>query len=183
MTTDYRQAYAAAMLDALGTEDAEPYFRDAAPCYTDGAASGKSWCGIVALSVARSVGLTDWEWRDGRGFLYRLGWDQMTRKPAVGDICYLDRPHQHHCVVISVNHAEGTVLTVGGNEGVPGAVRGPTERKIRDKRLSFFSIRKWVDAAEKRDAEIRALEKADTDHGDPPDTIPNSKPPDWGADF
>ena len=151
-----RQRFAAAALDALGIDDPEPWFRDAAPCYASGAKSGKAWCGIAALAWARSVGLTDWHWKDGVGFLSRLGFNQQTRSPEVGDICYIDKPHRHHCVVVSVNHEAGTVLTVGGNEGSPGAVRGPTERKINDKRLAFFSIRRWV-----RDAEAREAAKTD----------------------
>ena len=147
---DFRALYAAAVLTELGNDDPEPYFRDTAPCYVDGAASGKSWCGIFALSRARSAGLMQWLWRDNSGFLSRLGWSEITKRPMVGDICYIDKPHRHHCVVVAVDRDAGIVQTVGANEGTPGAVRGPTTRRISDPRLSFFSIRKWVAAAEER---------------------------------
>jgi len=170
----YRERFAASVLAAVGVTDADPYFRDCAPCYSEGASSGKAWCGICVLSVARSVGLTDWLWRDGDGFLRRLKfkreWDQVTTRPKVGDVCYINSPFRHHCVVVSVDLDAGTCETVGGNEGMPSAVRGPTTRKIKNKRLSFFAIRKWVDAAIDRDL-------ADTVPPPPgPDTSPAPPP-------
>jgi hypothetical protein len=148
---DYRAELRDWMLGLIGLTDPDPLFRAAAPCYPDGAASGRAWCGITILAGLRAVGLTDWLWVDGRGFLYRLGWDQQTRKPQVGDICYLDKPHQHHCLVVSVDLEAGTCETVGGNEGSPGRVGEPVPRKLNEKRLTFFKIDKLVDAAIARD--------------------------------
>jgi hypothetical protein len=155
------------VLAQAGTTDPDPYYRDAAPCYAEGAKSGKQWCGIFALAALRAVGLTDWVWKDRDGFLSRIGWDQATKTPEVGDVCYLDAPHQHHCVVVAV-YGDGSFDTIGGNEDYPGQVGKKctkpgdlptTRRKVGDHGVTVYSIRKLVAAYQAKAAALDNVDK------------------------
>lgn len=76
----------------------------------------KEWCGAFALWCLHQggVGLA-LRWMFGPphfGFLWNL---RATKTPEPGDIAYLDKPYQHHAIVVTV---EGdTVHTIDGNQG------------------------------------------------------------------
>lgn len=90
-----------------------------------------AWCGAFALHCLRKAGLTDWHWKIGLGFCYRL---PQTNKPEPGDIAYFDT-YQHHAVLESV---EGdTVCTIDGNS--TGNVVARRTRSIHDA-TAYFSI-------------------------------------------
>ena len=113
-----------AVLDAaraeLGKTDPTPY-----EVSVLGYKSGKvSWCGIFALAMLRKVGLTNWLWELGRGFLYRL---PQTKDPKPGDLFYMNAL-QHHGIVEDIL-PDGRVVTLNGNSdggAVARVVREPS---------------------------------------------------------
>jgi hypothetical protein len=77
------------------------------------------WCGAFALWNLHKAGLgLELRWMFGPphfGFLWNLRELAPHQIPEPGDIAYLDKPYQHHAVVVCV---EGdTVHTVDGNQG------------------------------------------------------------------
>ena len=168
MLSPFRAAVADIAHSQVGVTDPEAFYLDAAPCYTAGAASAKAWCGIFSLFVLRRAGLTDWEWRDGYGFIYRLGWDQATSRPEVGDIAYFKR-FQHHAVVVAVDPDADTVTTIDGNSGpTPGKVGAPKTRPRKYVGVTYFSIRKLVAIAEAAAEDTSPTDPAPPPVSDPP---------------
>ena len=151
----------------IGTTDPAAYFADAAPAFTS--MRGISWCQIGALWCLRQAGLTDWTHAIGGGWLSRL---PVTRTPLPGDIEYLanskaGHPVQHGCVFAGVT-ADGALVSIDFN--VAG---GTVAEKVRraewySPRPVFYSIQRLVDAKLAADAEVKALEKHDTDPCLPP---------------
>jgi hypothetical protein len=82
----------------------------------------KEWCGAFALWCIHQAGLgLELRWMFGPphyGFLYNL---PITHAPQPGDVAYLDKPYQHHAIVIEV---EGeTVHTIDGNQGAESPIK------------------------------------------------------------
>lgn len=129
---DERVALLTVAASQIDVKDPEPYFRDAAPCYTEGAASGKQWCQIFLLWCLRRRSLCDWEWEDVKGFLYRL---PTTQTPGPSDLaCFpvnkWGNPVWHGCMVEMF--ADFQLTSIDGNTGgKPGIVA----RKSRDIRI------------------------------------------------
>lgn len=67
------------------------------------------WCGAFALAMLRISGLTDWDWKIGEGFLYRL---ETTEFPQPGDIAYRKKK-QHHAVILESSPKR--LVCIGGN--------------------------------------------------------------------
>lgn len=76
----------------------------------------KEWCGAFALWCLHQAGIgLELHWEFGPphyGFLWNL---PITHEPKPGDIAYLDKPWQHHAIVVEV--VDGVVHTIDGNQG------------------------------------------------------------------
>lgn len=61
-----------------------------------------------------------------------------TEHPQPGDVAYIDKPFQHHCLVESVDG--NTITTIDGNS------MGTVQRRVRprEKFTAFFSIGELV---------------------------------------
>lgn len=95
------------------------------------------WCGAFALWCLHQAGVgleLFWEFGPPHfGFLWNL---RTTTTPQPGDIAYLDKPFEHHAIVVTV---EGdNVHTIDGNQGAAAPI------KTREVPLShwtaFYSI-------------------------------------------
>lgn len=100
----------------------------------------RHWCGAFALWCLREVLGCEWQWEvDGitnsekkSGFLFHL---RRTSNPQPGDICYSDKPYQHHAVLLAIG-IDGSTITQDGNQG---AAPGQCLRKYR-KRPKWSAI-------------------------------------------
>lgn len=103
------------------------------------------WCGAFALWCLHAALGCDWHWEIGKGFLWRL---RRTDDPDLGDICYLDKPYQHHAVLTAVgeNDHGRYVISVDGNSGMP-PTRVDEHWRRREKWTAIYSIQPLVDAA------------------------------------
>jgi hypothetical protein len=99
----------------------------------------KSWCGAAVLYWLHSAGIcSDLQWVIGKGFLYNL---PQTTNPQPGDVAYLDKPFQHHCLVVSAD--EDTVKTIDGNSrhtDTIGVSRVVLRTRKRNEFTAFYSI-------------------------------------------
>jgi hypothetical protein len=101
------------------------------------------WCGAFTLWALRYVLRCPWLWEVGRGYLFRL---RPTDTPEPGDICYRDKPYQHHAMVVAYNPETHVVMTIDGNSGNPPGI---VSRNIRDLGwwTTVYSIKPLVQAA------------------------------------
>lgn len=95
------------------------------------------WCGAFALWCLHQAGVgTELRWEFGPphyGFLWNL---KQTKTPQAGDIAYLDKPFEHHAIVVTV---EGdTVHTIDGNQGAAAPIT--THEAPLTHWTAFFSI-------------------------------------------
>ena len=102
------------------------------------------WCGAFTLWTLHTVLGCDWHWEVGKGYLYSL---RPTNSPDLGDICYMDKPYQHHAILTAVGAAQdGTpyVISQDGNSGPsPGVVE--EHWRSRSKWTAFYSIQPLID--------------------------------------
>jgi len=100
----------------------------------------KHWCGALILRALRAVGLTDFHWVRGKGFIYPLGLPQITAEQVqIGDIAYFNK-NQHQATVSEVLGG-GKFRILNGN-ATGGAI---TETETTDAKVDgFFSIGKLV---------------------------------------
>jgi hypothetical protein len=81
----------------------------------------RHWCGAFALWCLREALGCKWGWKVGIGFLFRL---TPTKDPKPGDICYVDKPYQHHAVLLAYgvedDGARSTITQDGNQEAAPG---------------------------------------------------------------
>lgn len=116
----------------------ESFWRDVLPPpYAAGVSFPPQWCGAFALWCLHQAGIgLDLRWMFGPphyGFLWSL---TQTDTPEPGDIAYLDKPFQHHAIVVSV---EGdTIHTIDGNQGPHAPVM--THEAPRGHWSAFYSI-------------------------------------------
>ena len=127
----HRAALVAARVDA--------YWRSALPDTFVGP-HPPQWCGAFALWCLHQAGIaTDVHWAFGPphfGFLWRLRELGAHETPQAGDIAYLDKPYQHHAIVVT---AEGdNVRTIDGNQGAATPIT--THAAPRSHWTAFFSI-------------------------------------------
>jgi hypothetical protein len=82
----------------------------------------KEWCGAFALWCLHQAGVgLELRWEFGPphyGFLWYL---RTTHEPKPGDIAYLDKPWQHHAIVVEV--VDGVVHTIDGNQGAEAPIK------------------------------------------------------------
>lgn len=137
MNNDNKRAQVVELARAeLGKRDLARYFASAAPAFL-GSNPAPEWCGIFGLYVLRTVGLTDWQWRIGLGFLYRL---PVTTSPKPGDMAYFDK-NQHHAIVAGVRGDEVDLINGNGMGGVVTASTAPLS-----KAKAYYSIQPLLDA-------------------------------------
>jgi len=99
-----------------------------------------SWCGIFVLAVLRRAKVTDWTWKVGMGFLWKL---PITKDPQPGDVCYFTK-FSHHAFCEEVTD-EG-VWVIAGN--TPNVSRSFV---TRDKVHAFYSIEPLLVAVAKQE--------------------------------
>jgi hypothetical protein len=148
MTTtsqELRQAVANLASGEDGKRDAEVYWHNVLPPDWHGPYP-REWCGAFSLWALRKALGCPWHWEVGKGYLYRL---RTTQTPDLGDICYMDRPYQHHAVLTAVGEAaDGRKFTItqDGNSGpYPGMVE--EHWRAREKWTAIYSIQPLVDIA------------------------------------
>lgn len=105
-----------------------------------GGANPPQWCGAFALWCLHQAGVgTDLRWEFGPphyGFLWNLRQLEPHETPQAGDIAYLDKPFEHHAIVVTV---EGeTVHTIDGNQGAAAPIT--THEVPLTHWTAFFSI-------------------------------------------
>ncbi len=101
--------------------------------------AGKSWCGAFCLAGLHHVGLAlHHMWGiDGSGMVGPLKLKRTTT-PSRGDICYLDKPFQHH--FLFDYEYDGRVHSVDGNQP-------DVREKVRPRQgIIFYSIQSLIDA-------------------------------------
>ncbi len=110
----------------------------------DAAPHPREWCGAFALWCLHQAGLgKSLRWVFGPpqyGFLYNL---PTTAQPKPGDVAYLDRPWQHHAIVVSADG--GSVVTIDGNQGNAEPVKEHTAALAHW--TAFYSIAPLLTAA------------------------------------
>lgn len=96
------------------------YFHKAAPgvwpdsIIETAGAQMPSWCGIFSVWAHKQGGKDIGEWQMGRG-VSAFGTLTPTTSPQPGDIGYIHKPYQHHCIVVKVEG--GSVHSIDGNSG------------------------------------------------------------------
>ena len=101
----------------------------------------KEWCGALALFCLHGAGLgLSLSWLFGPphfGFLWNL---DQTKSPKPGDIAYLDKPWQHHAIVVEV--VGDVVHTIDGNQGPTEPIK--THEAPLTHWTAFFSIESLI---------------------------------------
>ncbi len=93
-----------------------------------------SWCGIFSVWAHKKAGKDIGNWQMGKG-VSAFGTLQQTMDPLPGDIGYIDKKYQHHCIVVKV---EGdTVYSIDGNSGLYSEVK--ENSRPRSKFSGFFT--------------------------------------------
>ncbi len=99
------------------------------------------WCGAFALWCLHQAGLgLLLRWLFGPphfGFLWNL---PVTKSPKPGDIAYLDKPFEHHAIVVEV--VGDTVHTIDGNQGPHAPIM--THEAPLSHWTAFFSIESLI---------------------------------------
>jgi hypothetical protein len=99
------------------------------------------WCGALALWCLHQAGLgLELRWLFGPphfGFLWNL---ERTSSPKPGDIAYLDKPFEHHAIVVEVSG--DVVHTIDGNQGPHAPIM--THEAPLSHWTAFFSIESLI---------------------------------------
>ena len=121
-----------------GVIGADRYWREVLPKNWQGPYP-RHWCGAFALWCLHEALGCDWAWKIGLGFLFRL---TPTDDPKPGDICYSDKPYQHHAVLLASGVDFGTIT----QDGTQGASPGQCLRvhRQRPKWSAIYSIESLV---------------------------------------
>lgn len=102
------------------------YFHTAAPgvwpdqIIETAGAKMPSWCGIFSVWAHKKAGKDIGNWQMGRG-VSAFGKLTPTTSPQPGDIGYIHKPYQHHCIVVKVEG--GSVHSIDGNSGMYSEVK------------------------------------------------------------
>ena len=136
-----------ARVDALAPADVQSFLKFGVPVYwADVLRQGllaphpPQWCGALALWNLHKAGLgLELRWLFGPphyGFLWNLRQLQPHQRPEPGDVAYLDKPFQHHGIVLCVE--DDVVHTVNGNQGPTKPIQ--KSEKPLNHWTAFFSI-------------------------------------------
>lgn len=81
------------------------------------------WCGIFALWVVKSTGMSVGTWKMGHGINAVSGFKQVF-SPRPGDVVAKAQPFQHHAVVEKVETLGGQtwIHTIDGNSGMDSTI-------------------------------------------------------------
>jgi len=104
------------------------------------------WCGAFTLWVLHEALGCDWSWEVGKGYLYRI---KTTTDPDIGDICYMDKPYQHHAVLTAVGNDDKGMPFVISQDGNSGPAPGMCleQWRPRNRWTAFYSIEPLIQAA------------------------------------
>jgi hypothetical protein len=154
----YRRRVVAIAEALIESQDIERIFREAAPCYTEGEASGRDYCQILVLECLRLAELTDETWEDGGGVWHRLGLP-TTRTPRPADVVYIPRAKAgnwlHHMAVFKSGDAKRhTSIDGNTSQGIAERTRNAADY---DPRPIYYDVQPLIVAALERD---RAKEEA-----------------------
>lgn len=143
MTTEQqlRQRLAELVAGEIGSRDSNKYWAEV--LQQPRGPYPPQWCGAFTLWGLRIALKCPWLWEIGRGYLFRL---RPTDTPEPGDVCYRDKPYQHHAMVVAYNPEAHVVMTFDGNSGNPPGI---VSRNIRDLGwwTTVYSVRPLVQAA------------------------------------
>ena len=109
----------------VGADRLLEYFHIAAPGVWDDSiietagAEMPSWCGIFSVWAHKKAGKDIGNWEMGKG-VSAFGTLTETDNPQPGDIGYIHKTNQHHCIVERIDG--DTVHTIDGNSGAFGEV-------------------------------------------------------------
>lgn len=93
-----------------------------------------SWCGIFSVWAHKKAGKDIGVWQMGKG-VSAFGTLTPTTDPQPGDIGYMDKMNQHHCIIVKI---EGnTVHSIDGNSGLFSEVKENT--RARADYTGFFT--------------------------------------------
>lgn len=119
-----------------------------------------SWCGIFAVWAHKKAGKDIGNWQMGRG-VSAFGKLQQTSSPSPGDIGYIHKPYQHHCIVVKVEG--GNVHTIDGNSGLYSEVKENT-RPISEFTGFFTAFGAGGGASvQRKEAKEESLQKKEVD--------------------
>ena len=124
----------------VGSERLLEYFHLAAPGVWDDSiiethgAAMPSWCGIFSVWAHKKAGRDIGNWQMGKG-VSAFGTLTTTDSPQPGDIGYIDKPYQHHCIVHRIDG--DTIHTIDGNSGLQSEV--VENSRPRSKFSGFFT--------------------------------------------
>ncbi len=123
-----------------------------------------SWCGIFSVWAHKKAGKDIGNWQMGKG-VSAFGTLQQTMDPFPGDIGYIDKPYQHHCIVVKV---EGdSIYSIDGNSGLFSEVKENT--RPRSKFSGFFTAFSGGSTVQRKE------ESASTVHSSVEDTLSSTK--------
>lgn len=123
-----------------------------------------SWCGIFSVWAHKKAGKDIGNWQMGKG-VSAFGTLQQTMDPLPGDIGYIDKPYQHHCIVVTVDG--DTVHSIDGNSGLYSEVIENT--RSRSKYSGFFTAFSGGSTVQRKE------ESASTVHSSVENTLSSSK--------
>ncbi len=123
-----------------------------------------SWCGIFSVWAHKKAGKDIGNWQMGKG-VSAFGTLQQTTDPLPGDIGYIDKPYQHHCIVVKVDG--DTVHSIDGNSGLYSEVI--ENNRPRSKFSGFFTAFSGGSTVQRKE------ESASTVHPSVEDTLSSTK--------
>lgn len=123
-----------------GSVDSLKYWAEVLPPDWHGP-SPKHWCGAFTLWALRTVLGCSLRWEVGKGYLYQL---HTTSEPLPGDICYMDKPYQHHAILTAIG-VDGTIISQDGNSG-PSPGTCLMHHRPRKSWTAFYSIDPLLEA-------------------------------------
>jgi hypothetical protein len=126
----------------IAKTDSQEYFREAMGFIPVNYKS-ISWCGLFTLTILRRAQVTDWTWRVGLGFLFRL---PTTKDPQPGDLVYFDKPYQHHALCEEIK--DDGIWIIAGN--CPNVARSFIEK---NKPTAYYSIEPLLQKLQKDNKE------------------------------
>jgi hypothetical protein len=105
----------------VGSDRLLEYFHVAAPdvwpdnIIETAGAQMPSWCGIFSVWAHKKAGKDVGNWQMGKGVSANNSLT-VTDSPQPGDIGYIDKPYQHHCIIERVDG--DTIHSIDGNSGL-----------------------------------------------------------------
>jgi len=170
LAAGYRRRVLEHAAGLVESQDIDGVFSRSAPCYPDGADSGRDYCQIMALDCLRAANLTDELWTDGGGVWKRLGLP-YTLTPQPADVVYIPKTKSgrwlhHMAVFVSGDVSEHD--SIDGNTA-KGIARKHRRARDYNPRPFYIDVQPLIDTAISRDlADTIPPPVSDTDPAPPP---------------